>query len=388
VINIKNPYLFFAKTPTIATMKITLRKHPLVNNRSRLYLDYYPPLKDPQTGKPKSYENLKLYLYNEPQTPAERLHNKETSLLAENIRARRQLDIQAQLHGFMPNHFRLQSFNAYFRQLADKQRGGVKHNWDSSVRYFEQFARRDLRFADINVAVAEDFKRYLRSGPKIRQARAGIRHNSALAYFNKFRNSLKQAWKEKLIPDDLSVWVEGLREEEVLVEFLDMNDLQRLIQTPLEPDLCRRVVLVGVITGLRFCDLKDLRWGQVRGVRGQFYLQFQQRKTHKPQHLPISDQARELLGERGEQNGRVFPGLYYNQIRDYLRHWPRLAGITKHLTFSCLRHTYATLQLNNGTDIYTVSKMLGHRHVKTTQRYTRLLEHKKRETTHRIIIDL
>lgn len=71
-----------------------------------------------------------------------------------------------------------------------------------------------------------------------------------------------------------------------------------------------------------------------------------------------------------------------------MKAWPAKAGIDKHITFCCLRHTYATPQLNNGTDIYTVSKMLGHRHVKTTERYARLLEEKKRETTIRIVIDL
>lgn len=369
-------------------MKVTLRKRPLSNNRSRLYFDYYPPLLNPKTGKKARKEILKLYTYDKPKTETEQLHNKETWQLAENLRARRQLDLQTQLHGFTPDYQRLQSFHAYFRKLANRQRGMNRHNWDSSVRYFEKFAGADLRFIDINLSLCEDFKAYLRSGPKLREKRAGIGHNSALSYYNKFRNALKQAWREKLIPDDLYALSPGLKEREAHVEFLTMADVGRLLKTPVTNELCKRATLFGILTGLRFCDIHAMTWQEVRGGEGEYYLQFNQRKTLKTQHMPISDQAFSLLGERGAADERVFKKLYYNQVRDFLKWWPEQAGIDKHITFCCLRHTYATLQLNNGTDIYTVSKMLGHRHVKTTQRYTRLLEEKKRETTKRIVIDL
>jgi integrase len=217
--------------------------------------------------------------------------------------------------------------------------------------------------------------------------RAGIGHNSALSYYNKFRNALKMAWREKLIPDDLYSLSPGLKEREAHVEFLTMADIRQLISIPVKDELSKRVALFGILTGLRFCDVQYLIWSEVRGELNEYYLQFTQRKTTKTQHMPISNQAYQLLGEREGPESRVFKGLYYNQIRDFLKIWPLQAGIHKHITFCCLRHTYATLQLNNGTDIFTVSKMLGHRHVKTTQRYTWLLEQKKRDTTQRIIID-
>lgn len=94
----------------------------------------------------------------------------------------------------------------------------------------------------------------------------------------------------------------------------------------------------------------------MRGIEDEYYLQFNQRKTLKTQHMPIANQAYELLGELGAPDERVFKGLYYCKIRDFLAGWPARAGFHKHITFCCLRHSYATLQLNNGTDIYTVSK--------------------------------
>ncbi len=369
-------------------MKVSIRKRPLTNEKVRLNLDYYPPVIDPVSGKKSRFENLKLYLYVKPKTETERDHNRETENLAENIRARRQLDLQTQVHGFTPNYQRLQSFNAYFRKLANRQRGTNRHNWDSSVRYFEQFTNGDMPFVDINLSLCEDFKAFLRDGPKLRDNRAGIGHNSALSYYNKFRNALKMAWREKLIPDDLYALSPGLKEREAHVEFLTMIDVRQLLNMPVKDDLCKRVTLFGILTGLRFCDIHALTWSDFRGEPDNYYLQFTQLKTTKTQHMPISNQAAELMGQRGQPENRVFKGLYYCRIRDFLKRWPMQAGIPKHITFCCLRHTYATLQLNHGTDIFTVSKMLGHRHVKTTQRYTRLLDQKKRDTTTRIVIDL
>jgi integrase len=105
--------------------------------------------------------------------------------------------------------------------------------------------------------------------------------------------------------------------------------------------------------------------------------------------LPISEQAFSLLGERKKQDDKVFEGLYYSAWHNLkLREWVMKAGITKHITFHCARHTYATLQITLGTDIYTVSKMLGHRHLKTTEIYAKVIDHKKQEAANKIKIDL
>jgi integrase len=369
-------------------MKVTIRKKPLTKGRHRLVLDYYPPIVNPTTNKKTRQENLKLFVYDQPSCPAERTHNRKTIELSNTICATRQLDLQAQLHGLTPNFRKQQSFVAYFRKLADRQRGMNRHNWDSSVRYFQLFAGNDITFADLDYALCENFKWFLRDEPKLRESRRGIGHNSALSYFNKFRTVLKQAWREKLISEDLHDLCPGLKEIEAEIEFLTMHELQQLLRTPIDNELYKRTVLLGILTGLRFCDIQNLTWDQVRGELDNYYLQFRQRKTYKPQHIYISNQAFDLLGERMNPDVLVFPKLNYNTARDFLKEWPRLAGINKHLTFSCLRHTYATLQLDLGTDIYTISKLLGHRHLKTTQRYTRVMDKAKKDASNRIVLDL
>ena len=105
--------------------------------------------------------------------------------------------------------------------------------------------------------------------------------------------------------------------------------------------------------------------------------------------MPISEQAFCLLGEQQKPESRIFGGLrsasYHSKD---LRDWLKAAGITKHITFHCFRHTFATLQLFYGTDIYTVSKLLGHRELKTTQIYTKVVDDTKRRAVNKITIEL
>ena len=105
-------------------------------------------------------------------------------------------------------------------------------------------------------------------------------------------------------------------------------------------------------------------------------------KTETETTLPISDEALELCGERA--TGKVFKGLERSMIQHPLHKWLKLAGIEKHITFHGFRHTFATLQIALGTDIFTVSKMLTHKNVSTTQIYAELVNEKKRESANKI----
>jgi site-specific recombinase XerD len=104
--------------------------------------------------------------------------------------------------------------------------------------------------------------------------------------------------------------------------------------------------------------------------------------------MPIADQAYSLMGEPGQKEEEVFKDLTYSAYANkHLAKWIGLAGITKDITFHCFRHTYATLQLSQGTDIYTVSKMLGHRSIKTTQVYAKVMDQAKRKAADKIKLD-
>lgn len=105
--------------------------------------------------------------------------------------------------------------------------------------------------------------------------------------------------------------------------------------------------------------------------------------------MPISPQALELCGDPRQPTQLVFEDLPDpSWISRPLKNWLKTAGITKKITFHCFRHTFATLQLSNGTDIYTVSKMLGHTNVKTTQIYAKVVDEKKEKAAHAIKLNI
>ena len=117
-------------------------------------------------------------------------------------------------------------------------------------------------------------------------------------------------------------------------------------------------------------------------------MDFTQRKTHVVDYLPINEQAYSLCGERGEQNQRVFEGLTGSSwISRPLKKWIEVSGIKKHITFHSGRHTFATLQLEHDTDIYTIKGMLGHTNVKTTQIYAHIVDKSKRNAADVIHIE-
>ena len=117
-------------------------------------------------------------------------------------------------------------------------------------------------------------------------------------------------------------------------------------------------------------------------------LLFTQQKTKGTEYMTISAQAYQLCGERRDPDRLVFEGLQDpSWISKPLERWITKSGIQKHITFHCFRHTYATLQLTHGTDIYTVSKMLGHKKVSTTQIYAKIVDEKKEQAADAIKLD-
>lgn len=368
--------------------KVTIRKRPLKNGRESILLDYAPPLKNPKNGKPQRFEFLELFTYIKPASRLERQHNSETNALVENIRAQRQLDIQNRNYGFKSDRDRSGNFVEYFKQFTRKKQQSASDNIAMSYRYFVAFIGHDLTFYETDEFLISDYKNFLLSGPGISRRGTPIARNTAVNYFAKLRTCLKQAYRQKLITEDLYSQVDAISPKETNREQLELEEFQLLADTPVKAVLIKRAAIFAGLTGLRFSDVQTLTWSEVRGTAGRYLLQFTQEKTEGAEVLPISDQAFELLGERGDPDTRVFKGLKYNQMRACFKIWLKDAGISKNITFHSFRHTYATLQLEFGTELYTVSKLLGHRSIKTTQIYAKVKDKKKVEAANRIQLDM
>lgn len=377
-------------------IKVKLRQKPISGNRQSLYLDFYPPVPHPETGQPTRREFLGLYLMDKPKHVLDKQGNKETLQLAEQIRQKRDSEInKPEIYtGYELEQLKIKeqgerSFIEYFKELMNKRKASNHDNWVSAFHYLEKFTNGVLSFNQVTPKWCNDFKHYLLTAPSNRSAnttQTTLAQNSAVSYFNKLKATLKQAYKDGLLATDINAQVSPIKQAETQRLFLTLDELKQLAITPCPSPILKQAALFSALTGLRYSDIEKLTWAEVgHDTATGYYLQFRQQKTKGVEVLPISAQAFELLGTRGNPDTKVFEGLKYSAYANkYLKQWVADAGITKNITFHSFRHTFATLQLSLGTDIYTVSKMLGHRELKTTQVYAKIMDKAKREAADRI----
>tara|TARA_R110000796_G_scaffold252631_3_gene389373 strand:- start:31749 stop:32570 length:822 start_codon:yes stop_codon:yes gene_type:complete len=272
----------------------------------------------------------------------------------------------------------------------EKRKGKNYDVWFSSLFYLKAFTNEILTFADLNEKFCNDYKYYLLNAKSRRSNQTTLAQNTAHSYFNKFKATLKQAFKDGIVPFDLNGKIESIKQADTKRVFLTLEELNKLVKAECPSPLLKKASIFSALTGLRFSDVSKLKWKEIVHINGQgYFIQFQQKKTKSNEFLPIAEQAYEVLGQPKESEQRVFEGLNYSAHQNsQLIKWAMSAGIQKHLTFHSFRHTYATLQLQGGTDIYTVSKMLGHKDLKTTQIYAKIVDETKRTATTKIKLDL
>ena len=350
-----------------------------------LYLVY-----DYGKGQKRDYEFLKLHLFEKPKNNIEKEHNKETLQLAEAIKAKQILNAQSTAHGFVSSVRSKIGFLMYFKSLVDKKFDSVGNhgNWLSTYNHLTDFLQgKDIAMERVDENFLESFKEYLLTC-KTRKSNRDIKlsQNSVLSYFNKIRAALREAYNSKIIRENPAIRVKSVKLMETHREFLTFEELQKLAATECELPNLKKAFLFSALTGLRWSDIKALSWDNINyGVTDGWYIKFTQQKTKGAETLPIPEQAIKLLGDRDEFGKTIFETLEYsawNNIK--LREWVMNAGIKKKITFHCARHSFATLQLSMNTDIYTVSKLLGHKHLRTTEIYAKVIDKKKIDAACRI----
>lgn len=364
---------------------VVLREKKLANGNTSLYLDVY------RDGK-RSYEFLKLYL-TKATTPSEREQNRQTLATAQAIRAKRQIELQNNEYGFA-SQFKLDTpFLNYFRSLCDKRRDskGNAGNWNSCLKHLERYCDEDTTFRDITPEWVEGFKTFLNTTGKDKHKYSDgklvmpLSQNSKVSYFNKLRACINQAFEERIIPVNPLRGIPGFKQEETERVFLTFEELKELAKTPCRNDVLKRAFLFGCLTGLRKSDIERLKWGNVETFGDFTRINFTQKKTGGRQYLDISDQAVAFMGERGNDDELVFDGFKYTgYLLVELARWCMKGGIRKNVTFHSSRHTFAVLMITEGVDIYTVSKLLGHADIATTQIYTKVLDKKRQDAVSRI----
>lgn len=344
------------------------------------------------TEKIRKHQSLNLFTWKEPKDRIKKDHNKQVELIASEILIKKLNELaKADIYNefekerLKTKELQEQDFIQYFNMLTKKRKGNNYKSWLSVQNYLNEYFPNGIRFADIDIKSMNDFKEYLLSTKSTRSAKTTLSVNSALSYFNKVKASLKQAYKDGFLQRDINAQIDPIKAQETRREFLTLEELQSLVKTPCNDIVLKKASLFSALTGLRFSDIEKLKGNEVRKDSTGYYLTFTQQKTKGVENHYISKQAYDLLGNFKNDDSQVFEGLKYSAYANkHLAQWIGAAGITKNITFHSFRHTYATLQLDNGTDIYTVSKLLGHKSIKTTQIYTKVLDDRKREAANRI----
>ena len=286
-----------------------------------------------------------------------------------------------------------QDFIEYFKKITYTHHPNASKsiivNWERVGVLLGLFTKgKPMPFSTITVKLLEELKIFMLTAPQGGSKKGPVSQNTASTYFSIVKAGLKQAFVDEYLTIDISEKVKNIPTKESRRESLTIEEVNKLVETPCEDDVLKRASLFSILTGMRHCDIMRLKWSELVNIDGTWRVDFTQKKTSGVEYTPISDQAYALCGERRLPNNLVFEGLTPpSWINRPLKKWVEAAGIKKHITFHCFRHSYAVLQLSNGTDIYTVSKMLGHTNVKTTQIYAKVVDEKKERAANAIKID-
>ena len=353
-----------------ANEPVKLRKRKTRTGLYSLYLDTY-------TKGKRTYEYLRLYLVPE-KTREDKRKNKETLQLAEAIRAKRVIEYHEGRYGFETSEQDKVLLFDYFEAQTRDQKSKTWDSWHNCLQYIKRYERRrNITFAEVTSEWIEGFKDYLDAH--------GLAQNTKSLYFAKLRACINRAYKEGIITDNPLKRVKSIKQEESKREYLTLEEVQRLAGTECERDVVKRAFLFSCLTGLRWSDIEQLQWGDVHKEGDYTRIIFRQQKTGGQEYLDITHEARELMGEERGAEELVFDKLPYpTATNTIVKVWTARAGIRKHITFHSARHTFATMMLTLGTDLYTVSKLLGHKDIKTTEIYAKIVDKGKQEAVARI----
>ena len=361
---------------------VRIRFKELADGNKSIYLDIY------KDGKRK-YEFLKLYLIPQ-KTPFDKQQNEATMRAANAIKAQRIIELANGTagiidHGKSGKMLVADLFDLYADHRA-KQSQKEGHSLARSknikvVLNHIQDYKPNAKLQEIDKDFCKGFADFIQT--VVVMGGKHIGKGTAHAYFSIFNAALNFAVKRGLIPTNPIVLLDvddKPKANNAGRDFLTTEELKQLIATP-SKDKIKMPFLFSCFTGLRFGDIMQLDWGNIVEENGTVKVRIITQKTQKPVFIPIPNAA-EILPDRGtaKDGDLVFERISNLHANKNLRRWTESAGIKgKNITFHTARHTYATMLLTKGADLYTVSKLLGHSEIRTTQIYAEIIDKKKEE---------
>ncbi len=306
------------------------------------------------------YEPLRLRLTGDKQK------DKVTERLAEQKRLNREEELEAEAWGTVPTHKRKTPFVDYVEAQIDEVQESGKKVYQTFLHHLKEFPAGRVPVGSISVTWVDNFRKHLLARLEPSSAATNIRILKAI---------LKKAVRAGIIQRSPADGVKSIKFVGKPRVFLTAEEVRALAATPCKHPELRRAFLFCCYAGLRFSDAKALKWSDYSdGV-----LRFRQKKTgdHESLILPKHGPAERLLLENMSFMPNIFSLPNNDRANIWLREWAAAAGIKKHLTYHVSRHTNATNLLLAGVDIYTVSKILGHKSIKVTEIYAHQIDKTK-----------
>jgi integrase len=331
---------------------VKLEERPRAKGRKRIFLAI-------NRDGDRKYSALDLWI--EKETKANQSKNNETRKLAENVRK----DVEIKLaRGEYNFELRKQkkSFTKYFEEFS---KGRAGHNFSTAYKRFNAFAG-EVKFCDLDRGLCERFLKHL--------VDLEYATNTVNTLYAKFKAAIANAVTEGIISVNPAFRL-YLKDEPAERTFLTLEEIKLLAMTPIRRfDDLKSAFLFSCFTGLRLCDIEELDYTQIKDGR----LTYQQRKTKDFVYIKLPAQSLNYIDSK-RMSGKVFDIPARTTVKYSITGWGAAAGLRKHITFHVARHTAASLLIQSGVDIYTVSKLIGHKNVKTTQIYAHMLDKKKDE---------
>lgn len=331
-----------------------------VKRGKRLYLDIY------YNGR-RTWETLPLVL------GSDKRQNTDTLRIAEIARHKRELEIASGEYGLTNPVEGKRALVDYVERLCERY--GPQDHLPKSRRYLKGYAG-EIQIGQVDERFVEGYKDYLLD--------TELGKATAAHYLHALKHVLKIAVRDRVIPRNPADGIKGIGVPETVKVHLTEEELQRLALVPITGKLgaeIRKAFLFGALTGLRVSDLKSLTWGEIQ--RDPLQVAKRQVKTGSVVWNPLHPDAWSIINDKAlhERTEKVFPLLTVGKSNTnrYLLAWAKRAGIDKQIGWHTARHTFAMLELDNGADFYTVSKLLGHTKPATTAVYLKGSDKLKRE---------
>lgn len=345
-------------------MSVILRKRKLPNGVTSLYLAIN------HDGQ-RTYEYLQHLKLSKATTALARETNKTNLEIAKNICIKRAQELESNDYNIEAKFKSKADFIQYYQTFIDNYKNKDKRIIVASLAKFKKFLtdehHRQPSLSQVTESLAYNFKEYLEHN---------LHGESPANYFSKFKKVLKQAVREKLIIANPTTDITIARNEGLKKDVLTIEDIQLLAATPVTNDTVKKAFLFSCLTGLRFCDIVAMKWQHIDLNNRR--LSLVQSKTDHKVTVNLHASAIEILGTAKAAITHVFNLPSHTACTKDVKVWVKRAGISKHITWHCARHSFATNLIFLGADITTASNLLGHTTLKYTQRYTRVVNDMKR----------